>query len=106
MSDETFLQAKVEEILSELNQIIMQLSSLRTERAGVEEALKRLEKLEGVEEVFERVGVVYLKRDRDSVLTDLKATKEALDATIEALEKRERDLRETLNRMLGSEGGA
>ncbi len=100
MSSEEFLQAKAEELLNELNQVVTQMSALKTELASVEEALKRLEKLEGVDEVFERVGVVYVRRDRESVIIELKATKEALETTIKSLEKRERDLRETLNRML------
>ncbi len=105
MSSEEFLQAKAEELLNELNQVVTQISTLKTELASVEEALKRLEKLD-VEEVFERVGVVYIKRDRESVIVELKATKEALESTIGSLEKREKDLRDTLNRMLQpSQGG-
>ena len=100
MSSEDFLQAKAEELLNELNQVVTQISTLKAELASVEEALKRLEKLSDVEEVFERVGVVYVKRDRESVMVELKATKEALESTIGSLEKREKDLRETLNRML------
>ena len=105
MSSEEFLQAKAEELLNELNQVVTQISTLKTELASVEEALKRLEKLDA-EEVFERVGVVYIKRDRESVIVELKATKEALESTIGSLEKREKDLRDTLNRMLQpSQGG-
>ncbi len=105
MSSEEFLQAKAEELLNELNQVVTQISTLKTELASVEEALKRLEKLD-VEEVFERVGVVYIRRDRESVIVELKATKEALESTIGSLEKREKDLRDTLNRMLQpSQGG-
>ncbi len=105
MSSEEFLQAKAEELLNELNQVVTQISTLKTELASIEEALKRLERLD-VEEVFERVGVVYIKRDRESVIVELKATKEALESTIGSLEKREKDLRDTLNRMLQpSQGG-
>ncbi|MCD6348242.1 MAG: prefoldin subunit [Candidatus Korarchaeota archaeon] len=100
MSSEDFLQAKAEELLNELNQVATQLASLKAEYSSIEEALNRLEKLGDVDEVFERIGVIYVKRDRESVIVELKATKEALEATIKSLEKKERDLRETLNRML------
>lgn len=100
MSSEDFLRAKAEELLNELNQVVIQLSTLKTELASIEEALSRIEKLGDVKEVFERVGVVYVKRDRESVIVDLKATKEALEMTVKSLETREKDLRETLNRMM------
>lgn len=106
MSSGDFLQAKAEELLNELNQVVTQLSTLKVELASVDEALRRLEKLEDVEEVFERVGVVYVKRDKESVVLELKATREALEATIKSLEGKEKDLRETLNRMLGANQGS
>ncbi|RDD53205.1 MAG: hypothetical protein BA066_05620 [Candidatus Korarchaeota archaeon NZ13-K] len=102
MSSDEYLQAKAEEILAELNQVLVQLASLRSEYSSVDEAIKRLEKLPDADEVFERVGVLYIKRDRESILLDLKATRETLEAAIRSLEKRERDLRETLSRMTGS----
>lgn len=102
MSSDDYLQAKAEEILAELNQILVQLATLRAEYSSVDEAIRRLEKLPDVSEVFERAGAVYIKRDRDSVLLDLKAIKETLETAIRSLEKRERDLRETLNRLAGA----
>ncbi len=100
MSSEDFVQAKAEELLNQLNQVVAQLANLRAEHDSINEALSRLEKLEDVKEVFERVGVVYVKRDRESVLVELKAVKETLEMTIQNLEKKEKDIRETLNRML------
>ena len=102
MSSEEFVQAKAEELLNQLNQVVTQLANLRAEHDSINEALSRLEKLENVEDVFERVGVVYVKRDRESVIIELKAVKETLETTIKSLEKKEKDLRETLNRMLQS----
>ncbi len=105
MSEE-FLQAKSEELIKELNDVIAQLATLRAEHKSIEEAIDRLEKLEDINEVFEKVGVVYIKRDREAVIVELKAVREALDTTIRSLEKREKDLRETLNRMLSSTQGS
>lgn len=102
MSSDEYLQAKAEEILAELNQVLVQLATLRAEYSSVDEAIKRLEKLPDIEEVFERAGIVYIRRDRDSVLLDLKAMRETLEAAIRSLEKREKDLRETLNRLAGA----
>ncbi len=102
MSSDEYLQAKAEEILAELNQVLVQLATLRAEYNSVNEAIRRLEGLPEADEIFERVGVLYIRRDRDSVLLDLKATKETLEATIKSLEKKERDLRETLSRVAGS----
>jgi chaperonin cofactor prefoldin len=102
MSSDEYLQAKAEEILAELNQVSVQLATLRAEYNSVDEAIRRLERLPEVDEIFERVGVLYIRRDRDSVLLDLKATKETLEATIKSLEKKERDLRETLSRVASS----
>ncbi len=105
MSEE-FLQAKSEELIRELNDVVTQLATLRAEHKSVEEAINRLEKLEDISEVFERVGVVYIKRDREAVIVELKAVREALDTTIRSLEKKEKDLRETLNRILSSTQGS
>ncbi len=102
MSSDEYLQAKAEEILAELNQVLVQLATLRAEYNSVSEAIRRLEGLPEVDEIFERVGVLYIRRDRESVLLDLKATKETLEATIKSLEKKERDLRETLSRVASS----
>ncbi|ACB08163.1 hypothetical protein D9Q81_05035 [Candidatus Korarchaeum cryptofilum] len=102
MSSDEYLQAKAEEILAELNQVLVQLATLRAEYNSVDEAIRRLERLPEADEIFERVGVLYIRRDRDSVLLDLKATKETLEATIKSLEKKERDLRETLSRVASS----
>lgn len=106
MSSDDYLQAKAEEILAELNQVLVQLASLRSEYSSIDEAIRRLEKLRDASEVFERIGVLYIRRDRESVLLDLKATKETLEAAIKSLEKRERDLRETLSRIAGSTRGS
>ncbi len=102
MSSEEFIQTKAEELLNQLNQVVTQLTNLKAEHDSINEALSRLEKLENIKEVFERVGVVYVKRDREPVIVELKAVKEALETTIQSLEKKERDIRETLNRMLQS----
>lgn len=106
MSSDDYLQAKAEEILAELNQVLVQLASLRSEYSSIDEAMRRLERLPNASEVFEKVGVLYIRRDRESVLLDLKATKEALEAAIRSLERKERDLRETLNRIANSTRGS
>ncbi|MEM0192840.1 MAG: prefoldin subunit [Candidatus Korarchaeum sp.] len=106
MSSDDYLQAKAEEILAELNQVLVQLASLRSEYNSIDEAIRRLENLPNAGEVFERVGVLYIRRDRESVLLDLKATRETLEAAIKSLEKKERDLRETLSRIAGSTRGS
>lgn len=102
MSSDDYMQAKAEEILAELNQVLVQLASLRSEYSSIDEAIRRLERLTDVDEVFERVGVLYIRRDRESILLDLKAAKETLEAAIKSLEKREKDLREILSRLASS----
>ena len=98
MSDE-YLRAKFEELVSELQQVVTQKATLRAQLDSVEESLSRLEKYEG-ERVFERAGAVFIERGKEDVVLELKGMKEFLTKSLESLEKKEKDLRETLDRML------
>ncbi len=98
MSDE-YLRAKAEELISELQQVMTQKSSLAAQLESIREALTRLEKYEG-EKVFERAGAVFVERDKEDVILELKGMKDFLEKSLESLDKKEEDLRQTLNRML------
>jgi len=97
-----FVEAKYRELLRKLEDLRMRIAMLRAEVQSTERALKRLEELEGVEEVYEMAGHILIKRKREEVLEELRLNLDGMRSVLKGLEEERKKTEEELNRLIES----
>jgi len=97
--DEEVLNKKLEEF-EVLRQtylaLIYQKQKIEEELLEVENAIKELENMKDDEKVFIMIGNVLVRKDKKSVIEELKEKRDVLNIRIKSLDKQEVQLRERL----------
>jgi len=100
--DEEILNKKLEEFEA-LRQtylaLLYQKQKIEEELLEVDNAIKELENMKNEENVFVMIGNVLIRKNRDSVMNELKERRDVLDIRIKSLDKQEVQLRERLTNL-------
>ncbi|RLG42135.1 MAG: hypothetical protein DRO05_02065 [Thermoproteota archaeon] len=99
-----YAQAKYRELVSKIESLRTQIATLELDLRSMEEALRKLEKIEGDTEVYERAGHVFIKRDKEELVEDLKSRKELTKTLLEKYKKEELEARKELKQLLENLG--
>lgn len=77
---------KLQQIQQQLQVLMYQKQSVQVQQAEIENALKEVES-GGSTELYEIIGTVMIKRDRDGLLKSLKEKNEILELRVSSLDK-------------------
>lgn len=99
-----YAQAKYRELVSKIESLRTQIATLELDLRSMEEALRKLEKIGGDTEVYERAGHVFIKRDKEELVEDLKSRKELTKTLLEKYKKEELEARKELKQLLENLG--
>ncbi len=105
-SDESmqYAQAKYRELVSKIESIRTQIATLEMDLRSIDEALRKLEKIKNDAEVYERAGHVFIKRNKEELVEDLKSRKELTETLLDRYKKEESETRKELKQLLESLG--
>lgn len=79
--------------------LIYQKQKIEEELLEVENAIKELENMKDDERVFIMIGNVLIRKDKKSVIEELKEKRDILNIRIKSLDKQEVQLRERLTNL-------
>jgi len=79
--------------------LIYQKQKIEEELLEVENAIKELENMKDDEKVFIMIGNVLIRKDKKSVIEELKEKRDILNIRIKSLDKQEVQLRERLTNL-------
>lgn len=102
--DVKYAQAKYRELLSRIRTLRTQMGVLELELRSIKEALRKLEKLDGDSEVYERAGHIFVRRQRGELAEDLESKRQLTSSMIEKYRKEEKESRLELKQLLESLG--
>jgi len=105
-SDESmqYAQAKYRELVGKIESLRTQIATLEMDLRSIDEALRKLEKIKNDTEVYERAGHVFIKRNKEELVEDLKSRKELTETLLERYKKEESETRKELKQLLESLG--
>ncbi len=99
---EDFVTLKYRELLEKIENARIQLATFTSELKSIEDAVKRIEDLPEDAVLYEKAGHVFIRRNKEEVLLDLKAQREALTALIEQLKDQRRKAEMELRQLVES----
>ncbi len=105
-SDESmqYAQAKYRELVGKIESLRTQIATLELDLRSIDEALRKLEKIESDTEVYERAGHVFIKRNKEELIADLRSRKELTETLLERYKKEELETRKELKQLLENLG--
>jgi prefoldin beta subunit len=105
-SDENmqYAQAKYRELVGKIESLRTQITTLELDLRSIDEALRKLEKIESDTEVYERAGHVFIKRNKEELIADLRSRKELTETLLEKYKKEESEARKELKQLLENLG--
>jgi len=89
--------ARLQQLQSTLQSLVLQRQRLDLEQRETERALKTLEGVSPGTKVYKSVGAILVERDKDEVVSELSDRKEFLEMRSKVLSKQEDKTRERLN---------
>jgi len=89
--------ARLQQLQSTLQSLVLQRQRLDLEQRETERALKTLEGVPPGTKVYKSVGAILVERDKDEVVSELSDRKEFLEMRSKVLSKQEDKTRERLN---------
>jgi len=89
--------ARLQQLQSTLQSLVLQRQRLDLEQRETERALKTLEGVPPGAKVYKSVGAILVERDKDEVVSELSDRKEFLEMRSKVLSKQEDKTRERLN---------
>jgi prefoldin beta subunit len=89
--------ARLQQLQSTLQSLVLQRQRLDLEQRETERALKTLEGVPSETKVYKSAGAILVERDKDEVVSELSDRKEFLEMRSKVLSKQEDKTRERLN---------
>lgn len=91
--------ARLQQLQSTLQSLVLQRQRLDLEHRETERALKTLEVVPSEAKVYKSAGAILVERDKDEVVSELNDRKEFLEMRSKVLSKQEDKTRERLNNL-------
>ena len=98
--DLRYAQAKYRELTNKIEALRSQISLLDAELRSIDEALKKLEGMPEGSAVYERAGLIFVRRSREEVIEDLKGRREAISTILDKYRREEQEARQELKQLL------
>ncbi|KON29303.1 hypothetical protein AC482_06900 [miscellaneous Crenarchaeota group-15 archaeon DG-45] len=89
--------ARLQQLQSTLQSLVIQKQRLELEQRETERALKTLEGIPPGTKVYRSVGAILVERDRDEVISELSERRDFLEMRSKVLSKQEEKTRERLD---------
>ncbi len=91
--------ARLQQLQSTLQSLVIQKQRLDLEQRETERALKTLEGITSETKVYKSVGAILVERDKDEVVNELSERKEFLGMRTKVISKQENKTRDRLNNL-------
>lgn len=91
--DSQQIALRMRQLRQQLQNVLIQKENQKEERSEVQAALEEIEDKDR-EEMYQAVGKLIIKKDREEIKEDLEEREEELELRIKSLEKKEKKLNE------------